>query len=278
MSTEEPGLAEARQEAPARGWTLVTGGASGIGLACAEYLAQAGHDVLLLDLDRGRLEAAQARLAVHGTEVRALAADVTDTAGLEQLAAQLDGEGVQVGALVTAAGILQPMEPIEALDRAIHDRVWDINYHGTYHCCRIWGERMRAAGAGAIVTVSSVTAFRATPLLAYGPAKAALGALTASLSVSYARSGVRINAVAPGFTLTEALDAKFSKGERDPGAILSHIPMGRFARPAEIASAVSFLLSEAASAVTGVTLPVDCGWLAGASWGTYQPIDASGGH
>jgi NAD(P)-dependent dehydrogenase (short-subunit alcohol dehydrogenase family) len=253
-------------------WTLVTGGASGIGLAVATVIAQRGGNLVLLDLDATRLGEARERLAAFNVQVRVEQADVTRTEQLEALARTLAEAGVHVRHLVTAAGILQPMREIEDLDRRDHDRVWDVNYHGTYHCCRIWGEAMRKAGGGSIVTVSSITAERATPLLAYGPAKAALQALTASLSVSYAADGVRINAVAPGFTLTEALDAKFSAGQRDPSAILSHIPMKRFAQPAEIGQAVAFLLSSEASAITGVSLPVDCGWLAGGAWSTYAPL------
>lgn len=256
----------------ASSWTLVTGGASGIGLAVAQVLAQRGGNLVLLDLDTARLDAARQKLSALGVQVRAEMADVSQPAQLEAQARQLTQDGIHIQQLVTAAGILQPMRDIESLEQADHDKVWQVNYHGTYHCCRIWGEPMRRAGGGAIVTVSSITAMRATPLIAYGPAKAALQALTASLSVSYAADGVRINAVAPGFTLTEALDAKFTSGQRDPSAILAHIPMKRFAQPEEIGNAVAFLLSDQASAVTGISLPVDCGWLAGGAWSTYAPL------
>lgn len=253
-------------------WTLVTGGASGIGLAVAQGVARRGGHLVLLDRDSEGLAKAQAQLSGFGHSVITRAADVSQPDALSVVAADLDRAGVHVQRLVTAAGILQPMRDIEALDLADHDRVWEVNYKGTYHCCRIWGEPMRRAGKGAIVTVSSITAARGTPLIAYGPAKAALEALTASLSVSYACDGVRINAVAPGFTLTEALDAKFASGQRDPSAILAHVPMKRFARPEEIAHAVVFLLSDQASAITGISLPVDCGWLAGGAWSTYAPL------
>lgn len=251
---------------------LITGGASGIGLAVAERLARDGTDLVLLDRDQDRLEQAHQRLAGAGVQVTLAPADVSDTGQLEAVARRLADDGLAIHYLVTAAGILQPMRDIGHLDAAVHDQVWDVNYKGSYHCCRIWGEAMRRAGSGAIVTVSSITAARATPLIAYGPAKAALEALTASLSVSYAPDGVRINAVAPGFTLTEALEAKFASGQRDASAILSHIPMQRFAQPAEIADAVAFLLSPQASAITGIALPVDCGWLAGSAWSTYAPL------
>jgi len=253
-------------------WTLVTGGASGIGLAIASVVAQQGGDLVLLDLDAARLDAAREQLTPLGIRMRTECADVSQYAQLEALAQRLAQDGVHIRHLVTAAGILQPMRDIAALDPADHDRVWAVNYHGTYHCCRIWGEPMRRVGEGSIVTVSSITALRATPLLAYGPAKAALQSLTTSLSVMYAIDGVRINAVAPGFTLTEGLQAKFDAGQRDPSMILSHIPMQRFVRPQEVGQTVAFLLSDQASAITGVSLPVDCGWLAGGAWKTYATL------
>lgn len=259
-------------------WTLVTGGASGIGLACANHMAALGGNTVLLDLNAAQLDIASRHLARHGHTVRTHTVDITQTGRLEAFALELDEEGIEVENLVTAAGVLQPMHRIESLARDVHDKVWDVNYHGTFHCCRIWGERMRQRRGGSIVTVSSVTSLRPTPLLAYGPAKAALNALTASLAVSYAADGVRINAVAPGFTLTEALEAKFASAQRDSSRILATVPMKRFARPEEIASAVGFLLSDAASAITGITLPVDCGWLSGASWQTFEPLSGPPEH
>jgi NAD(P)-dependent dehydrogenase (short-subunit alcohol dehydrogenase family) len=256
-------------------WTLITGGASGIGLACADYIASLGGQLVLFDIDVVRLGEAAAKLRNHGGKVKIYQIDITQTAELEAIAASLDAEGLDITHLITAAGVLQPMLKIENLHADEHDRVWAINYHGTYHCCRIWGRRMRIAKRGSIVTVSSITSMRATPLLAYGPAKAALEALTASLAVSYAASGVRINAVAPGFTLTEALRDKINAGQRDASSILAGVPMARFITPYEVAKAVGFLLSDASSAITGVTLPVDAGWLCGASWSTFQPMPMS---
>lgn len=252
-------------------WALVTGGASGIGLACAARLADEEVNLVLVDLTDSGLEEAASQLAQQtDVKVRVHRLDVTDTQGLEDLAARLDLDGIDIDYLVTAAGVLQPMKPIGALDRADHDRVWNINYHGTYHSCRVWGERMFSRGRGAIVTVSSVTAFRATPLLAYGPAKSALVALTSSLSVRYARKGVRVNTISPGFTATQALTDKIASGQRNVDGILANIPMQRLIEPSEVADSVAFLLSEQASAITGIALPVDAGWLAGAHWSTYE--------
>lgn len=253
-------------------WALVTGAASGIGFACAKKLAEEGESLILMDRDASQLEAAASQIQQRANgKVLSFNIDITDTPALEHLAQVLDQKKIAIESMVTAAGVLQPMQPIGSLDPTDHDRVWDVNYHGTYECCRIWGERMFARGQGAIVTVASITAFRATPLLAYGPAKAALVALTASLSVRYAQRRVRINAVSPGFTATQALLDKVDSGQRDLNTILANIPMRRLIEPAEVANSVAFLLSDQASAITGISLPVDAGWLAGAHWSTYEP-------
>ncbi|NYT66139.1 SDR family oxidoreductase [Alcaligenaceae bacterium] len=253
-------------------WTLITGGASGIGYACAQHLADLGSHLVLLDMDSTKLDQAVHSLAAKGIQAIGYSVDITNTQALENVQVALQEQGIPIRHLITAAGVLQPMHDINTLDQAVHDRVWDVNYHGTYHSCRIWGQAIAQANGGSMVTVSSITAMRPTPLLAYGPAKAALGALTSSLAVNYAPKNIRINAVAPGFTLTEALQEKFDSGQRDPSSIVDTIPMRRLAEPLEIAQAVAFLLSDQASAITGITLPVDCGWLAGASWATYQPL------
>jgi len=253
---------------------LVTGGAQGIGFACAAQLAAQGCDLVLLDLQQDLLESARDRICAASAHVRVVLyqADVTDTTRLEAIASELTDQGIAIDHLVTAAGIIQPIQDIAMLDRDYHDRLWDINYHGTYHCCRLWAVPMRQRQAGSVVIVASVTAMRATPLLAYGPSKAALTALASSLAVSHAPYGVRINAVAPGFTLTEGFDAKLQSGQRDATSILARVPMARFVTPAEVAQSIVFLLSDAASAIIGTTLVVDGGWLAGAHWDTFEPL------
>lgn len=254
--------------------TLVTGGGRGIGFACAAYLAGKGSNLVLVDLDLVQLESAKNSILAGAPAVKVTLyqADVTDTSRLESIAAELDANAIAIDHLVTAAGIIQPIKDIEDFEREYHDRLWEINYHGTYHCCRIWAAPMRQRKSGSVVIISSVTSMRATPMLAYGPAKAALTALASSLAVTHAPHDVRINAVAPGFTLTEGFDEKLKGGQRDATSIVSRVPMARFVTPEEIAKSTAFLLSSEASAITGITLPVDCGWLAGAHWGTFQPL------
>jgi NAD(P)-dependent dehydrogenase (short-subunit alcohol dehydrogenase family) len=112
------------------------------------------------------------------------------------------------------------------------------------------------------------------PLHAYGPAKAAVIAMTECLAAEWGPAQVRVNCVSPGYTRTPALQAAIDKGERDPSALASNSALGRLVEPAEIARVVSFLVSPAASAMTGVNVPVDCGWLVAPSWRTYGGLRA----
>ena len=160
--------------------------------------------------------------------------------------------------------------PIADYSLAEHDRLWQINYRGSYLCCREFGLRMAAAGRGAIVNIASVIgAYRAAPLLAYGPAKAAIPALTQMLAGEFGPSNVRVNAVAPGTTLTPPNKHRFETGLRDPAVWTRPSCLNRIVMPEEIAEGVFFLASDAASAITGITLPIDCGWLAGEAWAPY---------
>ena len=110
------------------------------------------------------------------------------------------------------------------------------------------------------------------PLHAYAPAKAAVLSITQCLAAEWGRSGVRVNAISPGYTLTEALQAAIDRGDRNPEDLTSQSAMGRLVDPSEIADAAGFLLSDAARAITGINLPVDAGWLAGSTWMTYGGI------
>jgi len=149
------------------------------------------------------------------------------------------------------------------------DAVTNIDLRGTYLCCAVFGSRMAARGYGAIVNIASITSFRSSPLHAYGPAKAAVASLTMGLAAEWGRSGVRVNAVAPGFTLTEGLQAAIDRGDRDPAELAQPSAMNRLVMPDEVADGIGFLLSDAARAITGITMPIDCGWMAGSTWDTW---------
>jgi NAD(P)-dependent dehydrogenase (short-subunit alcohol dehydrogenase family) len=133
---------------------------------------------------------------------------------------------------------------------------------------------MARQGSGSIVTIASVCAWRSVPLHAYGPAKAAVVNLSQSLSAEWGRSGVRVNSISPGYTVTPALENAIRNG-RDVTVLKDNAALGRLVEADEVGKAAAFLLSDDASAITGIDLPVDAGWLAGSSWLPYGGVRPS---
>jgi NAD(P)-dependent dehydrogenase (short-subunit alcohol dehydrogenase family) len=244
---------------------LVTGGASGIGLACAMRLRAAGAAVIIADRRDGVEEFARERgLAGHRL-------DVADEAAVESLGDRLRAEGAVPTILVTCAGILQRPFPPAQLSWKEWDLVQDTHVRGTYACCRSFGTMMAEAGAGgSIVTISSVAGLRSSPLHSYGPAKAAIVNLTQDLAAEWGRFGVRVNSVAPGFTATPALGRGFETATLSRRRLEEMSALGRLVEADEIAAAVLYLSSGMASAVTGVVLPVDAGFLVASDWRAYE--------
>lgn len=249
---------------------VVTGGASGIGLACAERLAQSGARVVIADFDRAA--GTRAADAIGGTFVYV---DVTSESSIDTCARQVEADVGPVSMLVTSAGILQPPHDPYALPVELWDRVISTNLRGTYLSCRAFAAGMLDRGSGNIVTIGSVTAVLSTPLHAYGPAKAAVVSLTETLATRWGRSGIRVNSISPGITNTPALADAVSRNERDVSAFVDATPLGRLIEPVEIANATLFLLSDAASAIMGTNLLVDGGWVGAGTWHTYGGIPAA---
>lgn len=249
---------------------VVTGAASGIGAACANLLSQRGNRVILVDRDAAGVAAQGARLGAP-----AYTLDVADEAAVAETSAAIMAEhGVPHG-LVACAGVVQKILPPHELPMEEFDRVLAINLRGLYLTCREFGTAMARTGRGAIVTISSGAAYRSTPLHAYGPAKAAVVALTETLAAEWGRSGVRVNGVAPAYTMTEGIRDRAAQGDRDISGFGNGLIIGRAINPAEIAAPVAFLLSEDASAITGITLPVDGGLLASGVWDDYGGLRPS---
>ncbi len=243
---------------------LVTGGASGIGLALAQRFAQAGDAVILADLND---TAGQAMAGELGGSYRHL--DVADENSVEAEIAAIEGDIGPIDVLINSAGLLQNAARTESFPLEEHDRIWTVNYRGSYLMCRACAPRMAARGGGAILNIASINSFTPLPLPAYTPTKAAIGSLTGVLAGEFGPSGVRINAVAPGFTLTPAMQSRIDSGDRNPAGMEGLSTLGRLVKPEEVAEAGYFLCSDAASAITGVNLPVDCGYMAAISYNTY---------
>ncbi|MBR1192795.1 SDR family NAD(P)-dependent oxidoreductase [Bradyrhizobium sp. AUGA SZCCT0160] len=252
--------------------SVVTGGASGIGAACARELAASGDLVMVVDRDLAKAGDVAAEFGG-----KAYFADVGDETSVEACAEAIERECGPVDVLVNSAGIIQvPVRPHD-LPMSAWDDVVRVDQRGTYVTCLAFARRMIARKRGSIVNIASIAGMRSMPLHAYAPAKAAVIATTECLAAEWGPSGVRVNAVSPGYTLTPALKNAIDRGERDVSALSANAALRRLVDPSEIGRVVTFLASDAASAITGANLPVDCGWLAGTSWSTYGGLREANG-
>lgn len=223
---------------------VVTGGGSGIGAAVVQLLERSGATAIVADL------AGEPSL------------DVTDRVSVDALAERVRVEHGRLDVLVNAAGVLTQNLPAEELPVDDFRRNFEVNVIGTLNTCQAFFPLLRES-RGAIVNVASQAALVSLPMqAAYTAAKGSVAALTRSLAIDWAQHGVRANAVAPGFTVTP-MTAAFFENEVFTRAATGRIPLGRILEAEEIAGAIVFLASPLASAITGVTLPVDGGWTAG---------------
>ncbi len=243
---------------------LVTGAGRGIGLATAMLFAQEGADVVVADLDLSEAEATAAAVRGLGRKALAIAADIADP---DQVYAMVDKAidafgGIDI--LVNNAGVGKvPSPTFELTDMDAWDKVWDINVRGTFLCSQRVARWMSTNGGGKIVNIGSQTGIAGVPYVnAYGPSKAAVINMTRSQAVEWAKYKINVNCVAPCWTATPRLDNAIKAGFVSLEEIQKRCPMGRAAEPQEVAQAVLFLASNEADFITGITLPVDGGWLA----------------
>ncbi|NEX93447.1 SDR family oxidoreductase [Caulobacter sp. 17J65-9] len=241
---------------------LVTGGASGIGLSCAQALAEAGAKVTLADRSPELLEKGLAELAAKGFAAEAAVMDVTDSARVTAVADELMARAGRIDVLVNNAGIARSETAAEDVADEHWLNVLDVNLNGSFWCARAFGRHMLAQGSGSIVNVGSMSGLivnRPQPQSYYNASKAAVHQLTKSLAAEWGARGVRVNAVAPTYINTPINAFADRSGEMYRRWIDS-TPMARLGEPDEIASVVHFLASDAASLMTGSIVVVDGGY------------------
>lgn len=239
---------------------VVTGGASGIGFAIARHLARQGDAVLIAD--RQDAQIAAERLCAEGASAIGLAVDVADEAAVAAMVATAEARFGRLDALVNNAGIYASLtpKPFDELTLAEWRAVFEVNVFGLFACCRAAAPALRRAGGGAIVNISSGVAFKGNPLMAhYVASKGAVVSLTRALASELGADGVRVNSVAPGFTLSDGVHRNPGLVQGVKGPSLRGRVLARDMLPDDMVGAVGFLAGPGAGFITGQTLVVDGG-------------------
>jgi NAD(P)-dependent dehydrogenase (short-subunit alcohol dehydrogenase family) len=243
---------------------LVTGAASGLGLATAKAFAEAGASVVLADWNEAEVQAAAKGLAEEGHKTLAVRCDVSDDAQVEAMVHQTVAILGRLDAAFNNAGVQNVLAETADTTRDDYDRVMAINLRGVWSCMKFELQQMRKQESGAIVNCSSLGGLiggnkRGT----YHAAKHGVIGFTKSAALEYATRGIRVNDVCPGMIRTPMFDKMIAEGQGEElnAMLKSLVPMGRLGRPEEIADAVLWLCSSAASYVTGQSISVDGGYV-----------------
>jgi 3-oxoacyl-[acyl-carrier protein] reductase len=230
---------------------IVTGAASGIGLATVQSLRDEGRPVIAVDRDAARLDEIP-----DADDVLRLAVDIADEA---QVAAMVDAARSRFGAVTAVANVAGITslddQRVEDLDTAVFDRILGVNLRGTFLVCKHALPALRAAGGGAVVIVGSIASLRGAGGTAYVASKHALHGLTRAIAQQYAADGIRCNLVAPGATETPMLEL----ARRKQTSTLAPTADGAVASPSEVASLIAYLLSDAARFISASTYAIDGG-------------------
>lgn len=240
---------------------VVLGGTSGIGLALARGLAEAGANVVPSGRRADRVESAVAEIRKAGRRSLAITCDIADRASIEHLHEAVVREFSAVDILVNCAGITKKTPTLEVSEKDWDD-ILDTNLSGTLRACQVFGRAMIERHYGRIINIASLASFQGWfEVAAYAASKSAVASLTKTLAVEWAKHGVCVNAIAPGVFRTD-LNHALLNGTPRGQELLMRTPMQRFGQVEELVGAAVFLASDAASFVTGHVLAVDGGFLA----------------
>jgi NAD(P)-dependent dehydrogenase (short-subunit alcohol dehydrogenase family) len=243
---------------------LVTGAASGLGLATAKAFAESGAAVAMADSNEKAVHAAAEELAAKGHKTLAIWCDVADDAQVEAMVEQTVETFGQLDAAYNNAGVQNVLAETADSSRDDYDRVMGIDLRGVWSCMKFELQQMRKQGSGAIVNCSSLGGLLGGARRGiYHAAKHGVIGFTKSAALEYATRGIRVNAVCPGMIQTPMSDQMIAagQGEELERMMQTYVPMARLGRPEEIADAVLWLCSSAASYVTGQSISVDGGFV-----------------
>ncbi|MGN7712638.1 SDR family oxidoreductase [Agrobacterium radiobacter] len=247
---------------------LITGGGSGIGAATVKLATQLGAKVTIVDRDRAGGEAILAKVLADGGDAQFMAADIADEAQVQNMINKTVDKYGRIDCAFNNAGVAgyshQPGAEtvlLGELPTSAFERNLSINAFGTFLCMKYEIQAMLASGGGSIVNTASIAGILAVEAAAdYVASKHAVVGLTKTAALDYAKKNIRVNAVLPGVILTKMMEDSFAKNPALVGWSEGMQPVGRLGKPSEVAEAALWLLSDAASFVTGVSLPIDGGF------------------
>ncbi|GAB7017844.1 glucose 1-dehydrogenase [Halostagnicola sp. A-GB9-2] len=242
---------------------VITGAASGIGRTTAKVFANHGASVVVADVDEEGGAKTVADITENGGEATFVRTDISDSDDAKRMIETAVSEYGGLDVLFNNAAIEGPVARLGEYDNDAFEQVIDVNLKGVWYGMKYGIEAMLADDGGSIISASSIGGEVAVPQYSgYGAAKAAVGQLTKYAALEYAEDGIRANAVAPGIVRTEMIERTVEEHPEMEAQFLETEPMPGLADPEEIANAVLFLGSDMSSRVTGVTLPVEGGYLA----------------
>ncbi|NLE95718.1 MAG: glucose 1-dehydrogenase [Dehalococcoidia bacterium] len=242
---------------------LVTGGGRGIGRAIALAFGREGASVAVNAAHLATAEETAKEIRDMGVRAIAIEANVADEEQVNAMVDRVVSEFGSIDILVNNAGTSHPIIPTLEQKTADFDRVIAINLRSAYICCKAAGKYMVPQRSGKIVNIASISGLTGQPMrTGYAPSKAGMINMTMALAVEWGRHNINVNAVAPGHVLTDMVRGSISKGILDEQRLVNRTSLGRLSTPDDIANAALFLAADASKAITGICLPVDCGWMA----------------